>query len=35
MVGSRVTHLVVAKRGRPVGVISTLDLARALADRIP
>jgi CBS domain-containing protein len=33
MVGSRVTHLVVAKRGRPVGVVSTLDLARALADR--
>jgi CBS domain-containing protein len=35
MVGSRVTHLVVARHGRPVGVISTLDLARAVADRLP
>jgi CBS domain-containing protein len=32
MVACGVAHLVVAKRGRPVGVISTLDLARALAD---
>lgn len=27
----RVTHLVVTVRGRPVGVVSTLDLARAAA----
>ncbi len=27
----RVTHLVVTSRGRPVGVLSTLDLARAAA----
>lgn len=27
-----VAHLVVSKRGRPVGVISTLDLAQALAE---
>lgn len=27
-----VAHLVVVKRNRPVGVISTLDLARAIAD---
>jgi CBS domain-containing protein len=26
------THLIVVERGRPVGVISTLDLARVLAD---
>jgi CBS domain-containing protein len=32
MVACGVTHLVVARRGRPVGVISTLDLARVLAD---
>lgn len=33
MVEHGVTHLVVVKRGRPVGVISTLDLARVLADK--
>jgi CBS domain-containing protein len=27
-----VSHLVVVKQGRPVGVISTLDLARVVAD---
>jgi CBS domain-containing protein len=32
MVEHAVAHLVVVKRGSPVGVISTLDLARALAD---
>jgi CBS domain-containing protein len=32
MVAHGVAHLVVVKRGRPVGVISTLDLARLLAD---
>ena len=32
MVAGGAGHLVVVKRGRPVGVISTLDLARALAD---
>jgi CBS domain-containing protein len=32
MVAHGVTHLVVVKRGRPVGVISTLDLARVVAD---
>ena len=32
MVASGSTHLVVVKRGKPVGVISTLDLAGALAD---
>jgi CBS domain-containing protein len=33
MVQHRVTHLVVVdgERGRPIGVLSTLDLARALA----
>jgi len=34
MVEHGVTHLVVVKRGRPVGVISTLDLARVLADAV-
>jgi CBS domain-containing protein len=32
MVAHGVAHLVVVKRGRAVGVISTLDLARLLAD---
>jgi len=32
MVEHGVAHLVVVKRGRPVGVLSTLDLARLLAD---
>jgi len=32
MVEHGVAHLVVVKRGRPVGVLSTLDLARVLAD---
>jgi CBS domain-containing protein len=32
MVEHGVAHLVVVKRGRPIGVLSTLDLARALAD---
>lgn len=32
MAEHRVAHLVVVKRGRPVGVISTLDLARVLAN---
>jgi CBS domain-containing protein len=27
-----VTHLLVIGRGRPIGVVSTLDLARAIAD---
>lgn len=31
MVKHEVTHLVVAKEGRPVGVLSTLDIARAVA----
>lgn len=34
MVDHGVAHLVVTKRGRPVGVISTLDLARVLADQL-
>ncbi|HEX2495754.1 MAG TPA: CBS domain-containing protein [Gaiellaceae bacterium] len=33
MVAHAVAHLVVVRRGRPVGVISTLDLARVLADQ--
>ena len=33
MVEHAVTHLVVVARGRPAGVISTLDIATALADR--
>jgi CBS domain-containing protein len=33
MVDHAVAHLVVVRRGRPVGVISTLDLARVLADQ--
>jgi CBS domain-containing protein len=32
MVAGGTGHLVVVRRGRPVGVISTLDLAGALAD---
>lgn len=32
MVEYDAAHLVVVKRGRPVGVISTLDLARVVAD---
>jgi CBS domain-containing protein len=32
MVAGGAGHLVVVRRGRPVGVISTLDLARVLAD---
>lgn len=32
MVEHGVAHLVVVKRGRPVGVLSTLDLARVIAD---
>lgn len=32
MVEHGVAHLVVVKRGRPVGVLSTLDLAGVLAD---
>ena len=31
MVAGHAGHLVVVRRGRPVGVISTLDLARVLA----
>jgi CBS domain-containing protein len=34
MVEHGVAHLVVVKRGRPVGVISTFDLARMLADEM-
>jgi CBS domain-containing protein len=34
MVSHGVAHLVVVKRGRPVGVLSTLDLARLLADQL-
>jgi CBS domain-containing protein len=34
MVEHGVGHLVVVKRGRPVGVISTFDLARRLADEM-
>jgi CBS domain-containing protein len=33
MVDHAIAHLVVVRRGRPVGVISTLDLARVLADQ--
>lgn len=35
MVEHGVAHLVVVKRGRPVGILSTLDLARALSDQLP
>ena len=35
MVEHGVTHLVVVRRKRPVGVISALDLARVLADLRP
>lgn len=33
MADHHVTHLVVVERGFPVGVISSLDVARAASDR--